>query len=259
MGEFVRLEVDGGIGTVRLERPPMNALNAQVQGELHEAATEAGVRADVRAVVIYGGEKVFAAGADIKEMVTADYAAMVERAAPLQAAFDALARIPKPTVAAITGYALGGGCELALTADFRICGDNAKLGQPEILLGIIPGAGGTQRLPRLVGPAKAKDLVYSGRFVGAEEALAIGLVDKVVAPDDVYSAAVELVSRYVTGPALALRAAKAAIDGGLDGDLASGLRLETQLFTGLFATEDRAIGMASFVENGPGKAQFVGR
>ena len=133
--------------------------------------TEASARTDVRAVVIYGGEKVFAAGADIKEMVTADYAAMVERAAPLQAAFDALARIPKPAVAAITGYALGGGCELALTADFRVCGDNAKLGQPEILLGIIPGAGGTQRLPRLIGPARAKDLVYSGRFVEAEEAL----------------------------------------------------------------------------------------
>jgi enoyl-CoA hydratase/carnithine racemase len=259
VGEFVRLEVDGGIGTIRLDRPPMNALNAQVQGELQEAASEASARTDVRAVVIYGGGKVFAAGADIKEMVTADYASMVERGAPLQAAFDGLARIPKPTVAAITGYALGGGCELALTADFRVCGDNAKLGQPEILLGIIPGAGGTQRLPRLVGPARAKDLVYSGRLVGAAEALAIGLVDKVVAPDDVYSAAVEMVSRYVNGPALALRAAKAAIDGGLDGDLASGLRLETQLFTGLFATEDRRIGMTSFVENGPGKAQFAGR
>jgi enoyl-CoA hydratase len=210
-------------------------------------------------VVLYGGEKVFAAGADIKEMVSADYAAMVQRAGPLQAAFDTLARIPKPTVAAVTGYALGGGCELALTADFRVCGENAKLGQPEILLGIIPGAGGTQRLARLIGPARAKDLVFSGRFVGAEEALAIGLVDRVVAPDDVYSAAVEMASRYVNGPALALRAAKAAIDGGLDGDLASGLRLETQLFTGLFATEDRVIGMTSFVENGPGKASFVGR
>jgi enoyl-CoA hydratase len=259
VSEFVRLEVDGGVGTIRLDRPPMNALNAQVQGELRDAAVEATERADVRAVVIYGGGKVFAAGADIKEMVTADYAAMVERAGPLQAAFDALARIPKPTVAAVTGYALGGGCELALTADFRVCGDNAKLGQPEILLGIIPGAGGTQRLARLIGPAKAKDLVFSGRFVDAQEALAIGLVDKVVAPDDVYTAAVEMVSRYVTGPALALRAAKAAIDGGLDGDLASGLRLETQLFTGLFATEDRVIGMTSFVENGPGKAKFTGR
>ena len=259
MGEFVKLEVEGGVGTIRLDRPPMNALNAQVQGELQAAALEATERSDVRAVVIYGGEKVFAAGADIKEMVTADYAAMVERAGPLQAAFDALARIPKPVVAAVTGYALGGGCELALTADFRVCGDNAKLGQPEILLGIIPGAGGTQRLARLIGPAKAKDLVFSGRFVDAQEALAIGLVDQVVAPDDVYTAAVEMVSRYVDGPALALRAAKTAIDGGLDGDLASGLRLETTLFASLFATEDRLIGMTSFVENGPGKAKFTGR
>jgi enoyl-CoA hydratase/carnithine racemase len=259
MGEFVRVEVEGGVGTIRLDRPPMNALNAQVQGELHEAATEVTGRADVRAVVIYGGEKVFAAGADIKEMVTADYPTMLERATPLQAAFDALARIPKPVVAAVTGYALGGGCELALTADFRVCGDNAKLGQPEILLGVIPGAGGTQRLTRLVGPARAKDMVFSGRFVDAEEALRIGLVDRVVAPDDVYSAAREMAARYVEGPALALRAAKAAIDGGLDLDLGSALRLESQLFASLFATEDRSIGMTSFVENGPGKARFVGR
>ncbi|CAA9233091.1 MAG: Enoyl-CoA hydratase [uncultured Corynebacteriales bacterium] len=259
MGEFVRLEVEGGVGTIRLDRPPMNALNRQVQGELRDAALEATDRADVRAVVIYGGEKVFAAGADIKEMVHADYAEMAERAGPLQAAFDQLARIPKPVVAAVTGYALGGGCELALTADFRVCGDNAKLGQPEILLGVIPGAGGTQRLARLIGPARAKDLVFTGRFVGAEEALRIGLVDRVVAPDDVYTAAVEMAAKFVSGPALALRAAKAAIDGGLDGDLASGLRLETTLFASLFATEDRTIGMTSFVEQGPGKAEFVGR
>jgi enoyl-CoA hydratase len=259
MGEFVRIEVEGGVGTIRLDRPPMNALNAQVQGELHEAATELSRRADVRAVVLYGGEKVFAAGADIKEMVAADYPTMLERATPLQLAFDALARIPKPVVAAVTGYALGGGCELALTADFRVCGDNAKLGQPEILLGVIPGAGGTQRLTRLVGPARAKDIVFSGRFVDADEALRIGLVDRVVAPDDVYSAAREMAARYVEGPALALRAAKAAIDGGQDTDLASGLRLESQLFASLFATEDRSIGMTSFVENGPGKARFVGR
>jgi len=259
MGEFVRLEVEGGVGTIRLDRPPMNALNRQVQGELRDAALEATDRADVRALVLYGGEKVFAAGADIKEMVHAGYAEMAERAGPQQAAFDALARIPKPVVAAVTGYALGGGCELALTADFRVCGDNAKLGQPEILLGVIPGAGGTQRLARLIGPARAKDLVFTGRFVGAEEALRIGLVDKVVAPDDVYTAAVEMASRFVAGPALALRAAKVAIDGGLDGDLASGLRLETTLFASLFATEDRTIGMTSFVEKGPGKAEFVGR
>jgi enoyl-CoA hydratase/carnithine racemase len=259
MGEFVRLEVSGGVGTIRLDRPPMNALNRQVQDELRDAAAEATERADVRAAVLYGGEKVFAAGADIKEMVQARYGDMVERAGPLSDAFDTVARIPKPVVAAVTGYALGGGCELALTADFRVCGDNAKLGQPEILLGIIPGAGGTQRLARLIGPARAKDLVFTGRFVDAEETLRIGLVDRVIAPDDVYSAAVEMASRFVEGPAVALRAAKAAIDGGLDGDLASGLRLESYLFAGLFATEDRAIGMRSFLENGPGKARFVGR
>jgi enoyl-CoA hydratase/carnithine racemase len=259
VAEFVRLEVEGGVGTIRLDRPPMNALNQQVQQELRDAAVAAGERADVRAVVVYGGEKVFAAGADIKEMVGADYATMVERSGPLQAAFDAVARIPKPVVAAVTGYALGGGCELALTADFRVCGDNAKLGQPEILLGVIPGAGGTQRLARLVGPARAKDIVFTGRFVDAEEALRIGLVDRVVAPDDVYPAAREMAGRFVDGPAVALRAAKAAVDGGLDTDLASGLRLESYLFASLFATEDRGIGMRSFVENGPGKARFVGR
>jgi enoyl-CoA hydratase len=259
MAEFVRLEVENGIGTIRLDRPPMNALNVQVQDELRAAAAEATARTDVRAVVIYGGPKVFAAGADIKEMADMTYVDMVQRAGALQDCFTAVARIPKPTVAAVTGYALGGGCELALTADFRVCGDNAKLGQPEILLGIIPGAGGTQRLPRLVGPSRAKDLVFSGRFVDAQGALHIGLVDRVVAPDDVYTAAVELVSRYANGPAYALRAAKEAIDEGLDVDLDSGLRIERKLFAGLFATEDRSIGMTSFVENGPGKAEFVGR
>jgi enoyl-CoA hydratase/carnithine racemase len=259
VAEFVTLDVADGVGTIRLDRPPMNALNRQVQEEIRAAAAEAGADPEVRAVVLYGGPKVFAAGADIKEMNDLTYADMVGRAGALTDAFDSVARIPKPVVAAVTGYALGGGCELALTADFRVCGDNAKLGQPEILLGIIPGAGGTQRLPRLVGPAKAKDIVYTGRFVDAAEALAIGLVDQVVAPDDVYTAAVAMAKRYVGGPALALRAAKAAVDGGLDGDLATGLRLESQLFAGLFATEDRSIGMRSFVENGPGKAKFVGR
>jgi enoyl-CoA hydratase/carnithine racemase len=259
VSELVRLEVDGGVGTIRLDRPPMNALNTGLQEGLRAAATEAGARADVRAVVLYGGPKVFAAGADIKEMVDMTYSDMAVQAAALSSAFDAVARIPKPVVAAVTGYALGGGCELALTADFRVCGDNAKLGQPEILLGIIPGAGGTQRLPRLIGPARAKDLVFTGRFVDAAEALAIGLVDRVVAPDDVYEVARAMAGQYAAGPAVALRAAKAAIDGGLDTDLASGLRLESYLFASLFATEDRAIGMRSFIDNGPGKAEFTGR
>jgi enoyl-CoA hydratase len=259
VGEFVRLEVAEGIGTIRLDRPPMNALNAQVQEELRSAAHDATDRPDVRAVVVYGGPKVFAAGADVKEMADMSYTDMVARSGALQDCFTAVARIPKPTVAAVTGYALGGGCELALCCDFRVAGDNAKLGQPEILLGIIPGAGGTQRLPRLIGPAKAKHLIFTGRFVDAAEALQIGLVDHVVAPDDVHESALGLARRYATGPAFALRAAKEAIDEGLDGTLDAGLRIERKLFAGLFATEDRATGMRSFVEDGPGKATFAGR
>jgi enoyl-CoA hydratase/carnithine racemase len=258
VGEVVRLEVEGGIGTIRLDRPPMNALSRQVQEEIRAAADEASERSDVRAVVVYGGEKVFAAGADVKEMARWTYAQVVDEGARLQSSFTAVAGIPKPTVAAITGYALGGGLELALCCDFRVAGDNAKLGQPEIQLGVIPGAGGTQRLPRLVGPSRAKDIVYTGRFVGADEALAIGLVNKVVAPDDVYAEARAMVERFVTGPSYALRAAKEAIDRGLEVDLATGLEIERLQFTGLFATEDQAIGMTSFVENGPGKAQFRG-
>ncbi len=256
---LVRLEVEGGIGTIRLDRPPMNALNVQVQEELRAAAHEAGERSDVAAVVLYGGEKVFAAGADIKEMAAMSYADMVARSGALQSSFTAVATIPKPVVAAVTGYALGGGCELALCADFRVAGDNAKLGQPEIQLGVIPGAGGTQRLPRLVGPARAKDIIFTGRFVDAQEALAIGLVDAVVPADEVYPKAREMAGRFVGGPALALRAAKESVDRGLEVDLASGLELERLQFSGLFATDDRRIGMESFVENGPGKARFTGR
>ncbi len=259
MGEFVRLEVEAAVGTIRLDRPPMNALSVQVQEELRAAAREATERREVRAVVLYGGPKVFAAGADVKEMAGMSYTDMVDRSAGLQSAFTEVAHIPKPVVAAVTGYALGGGLELALCADLRFAADTARLGQPEILLGIIPGAGGTQRLPRLVGPAKAKDLVFTGRHVRAEEALAIGLVDRVVAADDVYRSAVEYASQFADGPAYALRAAKEAIDAGLEVDLDTGLRIERQQFAALFATEDREVGMTSFVDSGPGKAQFVGR
>jgi enoyl-CoA hydratase/carnithine racemase len=258
-GEFVRLEVEGGVGTIRLDRPPMNALNEQVQEELRAAATEAGERQDVASVVLYGGPKVFAAGADVKEMAAMSHAEMAQRAGALQSAFTAVATIPKPVIAAVTGYALGGGCELALCADLRICAEDAKLGQPEILLGVIPGAGGTQRLARLVGPARAKDIIFTGRFVDAAEALRIGLVDQVVAADQVEETALALARRFVGGPAVALRAAKDAIDRGLDTDLETGLDIERQHFTDLFDTEDRTIGMTSFVEQGPGKAGFVGR
>ncbi|MFJ2813864.1 enoyl-CoA hydratase/isomerase family protein [Streptomyces sp. NPDC091279] len=252
----VTLEVAEGVGTLRLDRPPMNALNMEIQDRIKDLAEEAARRDDVRAVVLHGGEKVFAAGADIKEMRDMDHTAMVLRSRALQDSFTAVARIPKPVVAAVTGYALGGGCELALCADFRIAAENATLGQPEILLGLIPGAGGTQRLARLIGPAKAKDLIFTGRMVKADEALALGLVDRVVPAEDTYSAAHAWAARLAKGPALALRAAKESIDAGLETDLDTGLALERSWFAGLFATEDRERGMRSFVEEGPGKATF---
>ena len=189
MTEFVRLEVDGGVGTIRLDRPPMNAISRAVGDELRRAAAEAAARDDVRAVIVYGGEKVFAAGADVKEMASLTYAEMAPIARAVSAGLGALAGIPKPTVAAITGYALGGGLEVVLTCDRRIAADNATLGVPEILLGVIPGGGGTQRLARLVGPARAKDMVFTGRFVRADEALAIGLVDELFPAADVYARA----------------------------------------------------------------------
>ncbi|WP_329248045.1 enoyl-CoA hydratase/isomerase family protein [Streptomyces canus] len=253
----VNLEVVEGVGTIRLDRPPMNALDAATQDRLKELAEEATRREDVRAVILYGGEKVFAAGADIKEMQNMDHTAMVLRARDLQDAFTAVARIPKPVVAAVTGYALGGGCELALCADFRIAAENAKLGQPEILLGLIPGAGGTQRLARLVGPSKAKDLIFTGRMVKADEALTLGLVDRVVPADAVYAEAHTWAARLAQGPAIALRAAKESIDTGLETDIETGLTVERNWFAGLFATEDRERGMKSFVEEGPGKAKFL--
>ncbi|MGD9959593.1 enoyl-CoA hydratase/isomerase family protein [Nocardioides sp.] len=258
MGEFVRLEVADGVGTIRLDRPKMNALNAQMQEEIRAAAAEATERDDVKAVIVYGGERVFAAGADVKEMATMSYTDMVKRSGALTSSFSAVAKIPKPVVAAITGYALGGGCELALCADVRIAADDATLGQPEILLGIIPGAGGTQRLTRLVGPSRAKDIIFTGRFVKAEEALAIGMVDRVVPAESVYETALAWATQFTGAASYALRAAKEAIDKGLEVDLETGLEIERQQFAALFATQDRSIGMNSFVESGPGKAEFTG-
>ncbi|MEV3858075.1 enoyl-CoA hydratase-related protein [Streptomyces sp. NPDC050095] len=253
----VHLEVADAVGTIRLDRPPMNALDVATQDRIKELAQEATARDDIRAVVVRGSEKVFAAGADIKEMQAMDHAAMVVRARALQDSFTAVARIPKPVIAAVSGYALGGGCELALCADIRIAADNAKLGQPEILLGLIPGAGGTQRLGRLVGPSKAKDLIFTGRHVRADEALTIGLVDQVVPADEVFTAAHAYAAKLAQGPSIALRAAKESIDAGLETDLETGLTIERNWFAGLFATADRETGMRSFVEEGPGKATFA--
>lgn len=259
MGEFVQIERDSqGVATLRLDRPPVNALNPQLWDEIREAAEALGRDAEIRAVVVWGGPKVFAAGADIKAMKDMSFQDMAANGSRIQGAFAAVARMPQVVIAAINGYALGGGCELSLAADFRYAADNALLGQPEILLGLIPGAGGTQRLTRLVGTQKAKELVYGGAFVKAEEALAIGLVDRVFPADDVYGQAMDAARRYAAGP-FALRMAKQAIDEGIDMDLDNALRLETHLFAATFATDDARIGMESFVENGPGKATFTGR
>ncbi|GAA3528492.1 enoyl-CoA hydratase-related protein [Aeromicrobium panaciterrae] len=259
MGELVRLEVSDGVGTIRLDRPKMNALNAQMQREMVEVCAEVESRDDVSAVVVHGGERVFAAGADIKEMADMTHEDMTSHAHLLQDFTKSLAGLSVPTVSAITGFALGGGCEVALSTDLRFAADTAKLGQPEILLGIIPGAGGTQRLARLVGPARAKDLIFTGRFVDAQEALAIGLVDQVHPADEVYDKAVEWATQFVGGPRLALSAAKRAIDQGLDVSLDEGIGVEREEFAALFATEDQKAGMVSFMENGPGKATFQGR
>lgn len=259
MGEFVRVEVDGGVATLRLDRPKMNAIDEQVRAELHAAGVEARDREDIRALVIWGGERVFAAGADIKQMSSRTYSDMVAWAELLQDTFRLLARLPVPVVAAVNGYALGGGFELALTADVRVLGERAKVGLPEITLGIMPGAGGTQRLSRLVGPSRAKGMIFSGRHVPAAEALALGIADSVVPDGEVYDAARQIAATYAEGPAVALRAAKQAVDDGFELDLDSGLRLESNLFAGLFATEDQKAGMTSFLEDGPGKATFAGR
>jgi enoyl-CoA hydratase/carnithine racemase len=259
MSELVRFEVSDGVGTIRLDRPPVNALNEQVARAIDEAVAAARTDDAVRAVVVWGGEKVFAAGADIKEMSTLDPVTMYRYIGEFQDVFTRLERLPKPTIAAINGYALGGGCELAMACDLRIAAEDAQLGQPEILLGVIPGAGGTQRLPRLVGVGRAKEIIYSGRFVKAEEALAIGLVNEVVPAAEVYERALKRATKYAAGPAVALMAAKQVIQNGIDADMTTGLLLERQAFAALFATEDQKIGMDTFVEQGPGKAKFTGR
>lgn len=259
MYELVEIVRESGIATLKLNRPPVNALNFQLQAEIARASEELGNDIGVAAIVLYGGEKAFAAGADIKEMEKLSHDEMLARSAGLKSAFDAVAQIPKPVIAAVTGYALGGGLELAMCADVRIASESVKVGQPEILLGIIPGAGGTQRLTRLVGPSIAKELVFTGKVISATEAYQFGIINKVVADGEVYAKACEWARQFVGGPAVALATAKAAIDQGLDVSLDEGLEIERQGFVKLFATEDRAIGMASFLEHGPGKAKFVGR
>lgn len=248
MGEFVRMEVQDGVATIRLDRPPANAINEQVSGELGDAALEAGAREDVRAVLIWGGPKIFAAGADIKSMAGYGPEQVRPEVTALGDALVVVEEIPKVTIAVINGYCLGGGCELALAADLRYAAEDAKLGQPEIALGIIPGAGGTQRLPRLVGAARAKDLIYSGRRLGAHGAMAIGLVDRVHPAEELYDRALEDALRYARGPTRALAGAKVAVNAVARGDQREGLALERDLFCELFETEDQKEGMRAFLD-----------
>ena len=249
----VRLDphpADERLAILRLGRPPVNALDqamwdrlAIVAQELHESAT-------YRAVVITGGDQHFAAGADIKELLALTVEQFDRRNRVLQQAFHTLAQAPQIVIAAVNGYALGGGCELALAADFRIAGHRTVVGLPEITLGIMPGSGGTQRLARLVGPGRAKDLILSGRHVSSEEALRIGLVDRLVGDAEVFDAAVEQGLTYARGP-LALRHAKHAIDAGLDRPIDAGLALEADLITACFESEDGQHGLRAFVTRNP--------
>ena len=255
MAEFITTErQDNGVELIRFNRPPMNALSAELLSELADHSDALSADPDLKAVVVTGTEKVFAAGAEISQ---------IQGASPLidnfRRAYDALEAIPRPVVAAISGFALGGGLEAALACDLRIASENARLGVPEILLGVFPGAGGTQRLARLVGPAKAKEMLWSGRQVRAGEALAMGLVDRVVPVEGYLDAALEWAGALASGAVVAMGLSKRAVNGGLDGPLSEGLDLERTLFGQVMATEDATTGIKSFFKNGPGKATFFGR
>jgi enoyl-CoA hydratase/carnithine racemase len=256
MGEFVRIDTEGGVATIRIDRPPANALARAVSLELSEAAETVTGDDAVRAVVVWGGERIFAAGADIKAMVGYGPEEVAEDVGGLEQACRDIEAIAKVTIAAINGFALGGGLELALACDFRFAAQDARLGLPEIKLGIIPGSGGTQRLPRLVSLAKARDLIYTGRQVDAVEALDIGVVDRVAPADEVYRVALDQARTFATGPSLAFEAAKRAL-AAANRPLEEGLRVEREAFVALFATRDQEEGMRAFLDKR--EPRFEGR
>ncbi len=246
----IRREGEGPVVTLRLLHPPMNAFDSRQREELCAAVRALADDREVRAVVLYGGERLFAAGADIKALAAMSPGQVRGWNRALQRTFDEVARLSVPVVAAITGHALGGGLELALAADYRVAADDARLGQPEVRLGIMPGSGGTQRLTRLIGPARAKNLLMTGRTVGADEALRLGLVDEVVPAGEAHEAALRYARQLAEGPAAALEAIKEAVDHGADAALSTGLALERSLFTGVFGTDDAADGLRAFLERG---------
>ena len=251
MGEFVRLEVDEGVGLIRLDRPPANAFDTEMGRELIARVRDAGERSDVGAVVVWGGHKLFAAGADLRTLAEADAAQARPQVDALGEACDLLESLPKISIAAINGYALGGGLEVALACDLRYAAVDARLGQPEIKLGVIPGAGGTQRLLPLIGAGRARDLVYTGRLVDAEEALRIGLVEKILPAEKVLEAATADARSFAAGPRQALAAAKAAIAAATHTPGPVGIGRERALFLDLFGTPDQREGMAAFLQKRP--------
>ena len=254
---FVSVERrDDGVAVLRLDRPKMNAMSRGLLAQLRDAAQEL-IDDPPGAVVVTGGDRIFAAGAEISEFGGPDEARDI--GGLFRDALGAVAAIPRFTIAAVHRYALGGGCELALACDWRIAADDARLGQPEILLGIIPGGGGTQRLPRLIGTSRAKELILSGRQVDADEALRIGLVDEVVPAGEVHATALAKAAELARGAVVAQGLAKRAIDEGIETTLAWGLDAEADRFVEVFGTEDAATGVRSFLEQGPGKATFSGR
>jgi enoyl-CoA hydratase/carnithine racemase len=257
VSKLVDLDVANGVATIRLDHPPRNVIDLRVAAELHDAALEVGDREDIRAVVVWGGERIFSAGGDVDLMSDRSADSIRPVIAALAEALVVLETVPKVVIAAINGICLGGGCEIALAADFRFASETALLGQPEIRFGIIPGAGATQRMPRLVGSSTAKDLIYSGRRVKAREALELGLVDRLLPGPSVYPAALEAAARYAEGPIVAIGAAKEAINAGGGSPRTQGLTLERDLACGLFDTEDQKEGMQAFL--GSRQAVFKGR
>jgi enoyl-CoA hydratase/carnithine racemase len=256
----VRLEVDPTtrVGTLVLDRPPLNAIDLAMWEAIDRTVSVANGRDDVRALVVWGGTRALAAGADVQEFPGWDVEEARRASLLMQRTLDALADLRMVTIAAVAGYALGGGCEVALACDLRFAADNAKMGLPEVLLGVLPGAGGTQRLPRLVGVSRAKELILSGRMVDMVEAARIGLVDAVHPVDEVLAAAQAAAARFATGPA-SQALAKRAIDEGMATTLDAGLALERELFAAAFATEDMRTGVRTFLTDGPGVARFEGR
>ena len=246
--ETLIVEVENHVGLIRLNRPDaLNALNSRLLGELAEALVEMDASPKVRAVVLTGSDKSFAAGADIKEMAEKSFAdVFIEDL--FSAESEAVVRFRKPIIAAVSGYCLGGGCELAMMCDFIIAADNAKFGQPEINLGIIPGLGGTQRLTRFVGKSKAMEMCLTGRFMDAEEAERSGLVSRIVSAKDLLREAREAAEKIAEKSPLAIRAAKEAVSRSFETTLREGLLFERRLFDALFSTEEKAEGMAAFME-----------